>query len=359
MTDNKETAADPAAGNQQGMRPQASPEELARFARGVLGGGRPVVTAQLAEMAQFLEERVRVEPGVISDPLDGTEAPIYLDATGVHAIPPSLFDPHRTRPVRRQGIAELTTLDSFIEYVNRFKAGSAGPDGATGDYATVIFAKDDRRDPKLVAVFDHHAPTADVTDAAFARHRALHKFPLSDEWKAWNEKNGIKMGMTDFASFIEDRIVDVLYPDAVSLTDHQQRFLRATNGSLASPDLLLKVSTSLKINESNHVVEARNLSSGDGEIKFASETSTEVAGDLVTIPGNFAVALPVFNGSETADVLLARLRYRREGGSVKLWYDLWRPDRVFDHAFNEALDKTMALTAVPLFRGQDEGAARQ
>jgi hypothetical protein len=67
----------------------------------------------------------------------------------------------------------------------------------------------------------------------------------------------------------------------------------------------------------------------------------------------FFISIPVFAKGEYYRIA-ARLRYRKTAEGVKFWYDLWRPDLSFDHAFTEAVGKVDAATPATVFFGAPE-----
>lgn len=308
--------------------------------QGINGGGS--IVRDIQELAEkYLEPQVRQ----IEDPSNPEGAPahalITAEGQNVRLLRPEDFDPFRERPMRRKGTATLTTTESFIEHVNRFK-----------DADSIVFADDDRKAPSLTAVLDYHHAGAESLPR-FGEHRAVFRFPLSDEWQAWDKHNAAPMNMIEFAAFLEDRVVDVMQLGSLEeLSAEQQQFIKATNGAVATPSQLLAMSVSLKVNESAAVHEVRNLTSGEAEVKFSSAHETQIAGDVVKVPSVFIIAIPVFKGGDLYRVL-ARLRYRNAGG-LKFWFELWRTERVFDHALAEACEKVQAETGLPLLYGKPE-----
>lgn len=290
------------------------------------------------------ERYLRPETVEIKDPVSGVTALATMHKDGLHGVAAGIFDEYLGRPRFRRGTANLTSLDSFIQHVNRFKSPES-----------VVFACDDRTNPSLTAVLDYHPAGAD-SDPDFGKHRSAFKFPLSDEWKAWHKQDGPDnaMGMREFAEFLEDRIVDVEHPADISFSDEQtQDFIDKLGGKkkIASPTKLLELSTGLSINENAVITEETKLSSGEGHIVFQSE-HVDASGMAVDIPSLFVLAIPVFRNGPYYRVV-ARLRYRVRGG-VTFWYELWRTDRVFDHAFNEAVEAVKAGTELPLLLGSPE-----
>src|SRR3546814_3651479 len=85
------------------------------------------------------------KPIVLVDPVTGSEAPGYASGSGISPVPASYFDGYLDAPRFRRGQANLTTIESLIEHVNRFK-----------DSQSVLFAVDDRKRPSITAIIDYH-----------------------------------------------------------------------------------------------------------------------------------------------------------------------------------------------------------
>lgn len=293
----------------------------------------------IAEARSLVEDYVRPDLIEITEPETGLKVPAVLTAGGIQAVPQGIFDPYRTAPARRRGTASLLDLDSLIAHVTRF-----------ADSNTVLFATDDRTTPSLTAVLNYH-PAGAESPARFGDHRARFTFPLSDEWKAWVASNKKPMSMIDFAAFLEDRIVDVL-DGGDDLPEELQRFVKAIGGNIASPTKLMEVSVGLKVHEKSNVGETVNLASGEGEISFVS-THTDASGKPLKVPNLFLIGIPVFKNGP-AYRIAARLRYRKRDGGLTFWYELWRHEPVFDHAFGEALERVRTETKLPVLLGTPE-----
>lgn len=298
----------------------------------------------LAQALAVTDEYTKPFVQEFMEPLTGFMATALITREGAIPVPPSIFDEYRDKPRFRRGTATLTDLDSFIAHVERFKSEESA-----------IFAKDDRTNPSLTAVLDYHPKGAD-SDPAFGKHRSTFSFPLSDEWKAWHAKNGVRNAMTmgEFAEFLEDRIIDVEHPLDSGFSDERTKDFIDKLGGLsvvATPTRLLELSTSLSVNENATVREATKLASGEGHVVFQSE-HVDAAGAAVDIPSLFVLTIPVFKKGAYYRVV-SRLRYRVRP-TVVFWYELWRDDLVFDHAFDEALAKVREETALPVLLGAPE-----
>ena len=304
-----------------------------------------IVKGCVGETRALMEEYQRPEVVTLTDPATGTSGLFVKGGKSVSAIPATDFDSYRDMPARRRGVAALLSLDSFIDHANRFKDGGS-----------VVFANDDRAAPSLTAVLDYHFEGGiNAVDPRFGQHRGTFAFPLSDEWKAWTAKNVQPMKMTDFAEFIEDRINDVLHviPEEDEFGEDLQRFMRLSGGSrVAAPERLVELSRGLQVHESSTLREVRRLDSGEGQFMFTSEHSDE-NGQPLSVPNLFLIGIPVFRSGPLYRIA-ARLRYRKTPGGVVFWYDLWRTDRTFDHAFREACERVRTETELPLFFGKPE-----
>lgn len=274
--------------------------------------------------------------------IKGLVAPVTLDTDGIRAVPKSVFSDYIAHPERRHGIAAMTRLESFIAHVERFKNGQS-----------VVFAKDDREAPGLTAVLDYHDAGAEGTPR-FGGHRTTFRFPLSEEWKVWVKFNGTKMSMVEFAQFLEERVNDVDYLESIDdLNEDIRRFIGATGlDKIASPSRLIELSKNLQIHEASTVKAVHNPASGEGIIRFESE-HTDAAGQPVDVPGLFIICIPVF-AHDGYYRIAARLRYRKTAEGILFWYDLWRTDLVFDHAFDQACERVKAETGLPLLIGAPE-----
>lgn len=299
----------------------------------------------VAQTRDLVEGYIKPEVRNLTSP-DGVVAPFVLTPSGATSIPATAFDDYRLFPARRKGTAALLSLDSLIEHANRFK-----------DAGSILFADDDRNAPSITSIIDYHpAGAADEVTARFGRHRATFNFPLSDEWKAWSKANKAVMKMATFAEFVEERIIDVLHliPEEDELSFDLQKFINACGGEaiIATPQKLVELSRGLKVNEESVVKEVVNLNTGEGQILFQAQHS-DGSGQPLRVPSLFLIAIPVFRNGPLYR-LAARLRYRKTNEGIIFWYDLWRADRVFDHAFKEGCQRAQDETELPLLFGRPE-----
>lgn len=294
------------------------------------------------EVRSIIEDYIKPVVGEIIEPGTGAKALAVITGTGVKPVDPEFFEGYRERPRLRVGTAILTHIDSLIDHVNRFK-----------DEDSALFAWDDRKAPSITALLDYHRAGPEA-DPRLGKHRSRFDFPLSDEWKAWTEADGRQFGMAEFAAFLEDRIIDVieLIGGEDALPEDLARFINICGGNVASPSKLVELSRGLKVNEKSAVKEAINLSTGEAQIQFQAEHVDEYGAPL-QVPNLFLIGIPVFKGGPLYR-LAARLRYRKTAGPLSFFYELWRADRTFDHAFAEACERVRIETDLPLLFGRAE-----
>lgn len=269
-------------------------------------------------------------------------------------------DKNLERPKRRRGCATFATLASFIDHADRFKTKDS-----------VLFG-DGRQSsvPSLTAVYDYHdacnGPDGQPIATAkpdWLAHKAEYRFPLSAEWKVWNQISGKTLELVEFAEFLEDHLLDVMeVPDFLTeemsdqiLNDKDRALVEAVtkiDGRLCGSQKLLELSRGLQVHQNHKVEQSTRLDSGEGKIKFEVENLNDEGKPLV-VPSCFLIAIPVFDLGAAYRVLV-RLRYRAAAGSVSWKMDLHRPEKALDHALTEACEEAAEETNLPLFYGVPE-----
>jgi uncharacterized protein YfdQ (DUF2303 family) len=247
------------------------------------------------------------------------------------------MDEYRTAPERRKGTAVLTSVESFVAHVNRFKDGDSA-----------IFVDRDPAHPSLTAVLDYHRRGADGSPQ-FGEHRSKYAFPISDAWKSWHDKNGEEFSQAELAQFIEDNLADVAVPDIARESDRAQTFMSVFKSTFAGPEKLLALSRALTVHVGEKVEQAVNPASGEVTLRFES---THTA-NQTQIPTAFILTIPVFRDGDVY-ILVARFRYRVRGGAVTLWYNLHKPDEIFDDALRAVVKKVIDSTSLPVLAGAPE-----
>lgn len=192
---------------------------------------------------------------------------------------------------------QLKNAEDFVEYVKRFAIAG-----------TTLFA--DLENTKFTAILDF---PNDSNETAWGDHKALYSCPLSRSWKIWEQADGKSMDQQSFAKFIEDNLPDIVDP----------------NGSD-----ILSIAQTLEAKKKLEFKSGVKLSNGEVQLTYNEEIRGTANNGTLNIPDTFTLGIQVFEGGDTYK-LEARLRYRiPENGQLVMWFDLLRPDRLLDDAFN-------------------------
>jgi uncharacterized protein YfdQ (DUF2303 family) len=263
------------------------------------------------------------------------------------------------KPARRCGTATLMDLQSLVDWTNRFK----------GD-TSILFANTDMERPSLTCIADYHAagpvdvttPTGDPS-ARHCHHRAIYRFPLSDEWKAWIGISGEPLDKDELGEFIEINAKDVMDPTPAIIanktasknTEWENRLIETAQkieGRYGQLTKLLKMSKRFQVYESSNLTIVSNRDTGEGEIQFVNEHKT-AEGKPINIPNLIIIAVPVFEGGPHYRMPV-RFRYRKKGGKIYFFLSPYNPEKAFKAAADEALKYAENETNLPLLRGTPE-----
>ena len=241
-------------------------------------------------------------------------------------------------PRRRRGQAALEDPVSFIAYVNRFKTSR-----------TIVSGRANETGGEFTAILDHHRPvettgeeTAEDTSlanaAGWSQHRAVYKLEPSPEWSRWLGKNKEVFSQEDFALFIEDNSDDIFVPASGGA---------GFPNALQMMEVALTLQATTKVNFSSGI----RLSDGRHQLTYQEQIESKAgeSGNTI-IPARFAIRIPAFRGSAIYQ-LTARLRYRLDRGRVSFWYEIDRPHKTVEHAFNELQRQISEGIALPILNG--------
>jgi uncharacterized protein YfdQ (DUF2303 family) len=217
------------------------------------------------------------------------------EVTLPHALP--LYEPHHIT----QSVT-LQTVDSLVDYVNRYKGAH-----------TLLFA-DIHRD-LVVAQVDYHAPAT----PGRVSHQATLQLVKSIEWTAWTGISGRLMEQLEFARFIEENAADVRAPVAADL---------------------LECVRDLQAHRKVSFHKAVRTASDNENFEFSEETEAKTRKGGIDIPTKFALGIPVYFG-ECDEALHAFLRWKLDDGSLKLGIQLHRAEHVRQAVF-QALVRNVA-----------------
>jgi uncharacterized protein YfdQ (DUF2303 family) len=222
---------------------------------------------------------------------------------------------YRATPSRKTGCFHVHDADSFISYVRKH-----GLDGATEVWS-------DAQGQRITGVINGHS---DGSDAGWGDHSVVYQVALTDAWKAWMRLNGNLVDQVTFANHVEDRMVDIIEPDAATLLEIAQSFEATTRVAFESANV---------------------LSSGERQFVYREETDARAGqSGTLSIPKEFVISVQPFEGAEMFE-LTARLRYRLREGQLTIGYQLVRPEDILRAAFVSVSDHVAAGVDAPVFLG--------
>lgn len=202
----------------------------------------------------------------------------------------------RPTPDRKRGTAVLHNVASFLSYCE---------DQATKEEG-YIYADVDAR--TLTAVFD------DFKDGAkWRQHRAVFKAEFTPEAMKWFAHDKKVMTQTDFAEFIEDNFAD--------LANEAQ--------------VLLDVATTISAKTAIDFSAAKRLDNGQVQLTYNEQIDASAGTNgTLQIPKKFTVGLRLFKGDKAGYAIECRLKYRLNSGRVSFHFEMERPERAIEDAFD-------------------------
>lgn len=215
-------------------------------------------------------------------------------------------------PVRTRALAEFVDVGSFIAYV-----------GTRKDDRAIVTANE--KASAFTAILDYHHERA----AAFGEHVATLKLTPTEEWSAWAASNRKPMTQQAFAEFIESNLPDIAEPNGATI---------------------LEVSKSLQIDKKVNFLSSTRLQDGNREFVFQESQDASACKGTMRVPETFTLGLAPFLGAAKYS-LTARLRFRMEEGKLTLWYDLLRPHKVIEDAFESVVQEIATGLKMAILRG--------
>lgn len=223
------------------------------------------------------------------------------------------LDKFRDRPRRKTGGYAVHDAFSFISYLEKHVLMD-----------TEVWADVTRQ--SVVAVINAHGPA----EAGWADHYVELKLHQTPAWKAWTALHRRPLTQVQFAEHLEDQRVDVVDPDAATLTEIARTF---------------KAKKSVLFDQSEH------LSTGQVQLRYHEEIDAKAGakGDI-EVPETFKLGLQPFEGSERYEVG-ARLRFDISTGQLTITYVLDRPEEIMRRAFSDVLEEIENAVVAPVYRG--------
>ena len=231
-------------------------------------------------------------------------------------------------PMRKKGIIKLDDCRSFVKFFNESNA-----EGQKAIYASL--------DPlKFTGILNDHIPTENPVgkndqDGANWRDFGCSYIPtFSKEWNVWTGKNRQPFeGNESFAVWLEDNLPDVIDPPN---------------------SRLLEIALNFRVNSNASFSNVKRLQDGNTDLTYSNavEGSSSISSGKVSIPETIRISIPVFQGRNAqAYEIEAKFRYTLTGSVLKIRYELVRPHKVLEQAFNDMVDQIEADTKQDVLYG--------
>jgi len=231
---------------------------------------------------EFLKLAELVAPAINTDDLTGVALRLH-DNTHVVSL-----ERLRTNPSKLDRCIELRSAREFCDYVQRFTSGDLGAGFASLRPLTVSYA------------LDYGTPDA----PRWAVHRANYAPCHSPQFLAWQQSHKRQMSHPVFAQFIEERLPDIVSPDAATMMEVALNFQASGTTNFSS---------------------SQRLQSGDVQFAFSREVRGSVKQGQIEVPAHIGVRVPLYEFHEPID-LMANLRFRVNDGALSIWYEFVRLD---------------------------------
>jgi uncharacterized protein YfdQ (DUF2303 family) len=316
----------------------------------------------LLDLAQLMASLGRTEDLIGTPPAPGETSLVSIpEGRKIEDLTPYFHAAQeRYRPARRKGTASLRTLQSLIDWTNRFK----GP-------TSVLFANPDPERLSLSCVANYHAqePAASGTEtgepgASHCDHVGRYAFPLSKEWKRWAAVSGKALTKDELCDFIERHASDLIDPTPALLGDGKTtkdaaawelRNLEIRDkimGRFGQLHQLINMGRQFQVHETSDLEIKTDPDTGETRVNF-NEEHKDAQGRPLKIANLFLIAIPVFESGDLFRLTL-RLSYRKRGGNLTFSLTIYEMQKALDTAFEEAIETARAATELPLFIGSPE-----
>ena len=236
----------------------------------------------------------------------------------VVTVPPGNHSQYAPTPVRISQKVEVRDAASFLAYW-----------GLYSDANSRAFANRDTN--QVVAILDYHEVGTEAVEQSprWGVHSLTLQLRYTEEWETWTKKNGEQMTQAEFAEFIEDNGPDIIEPKAAAMYE---------------------MASNLQAKREVEFAQAVQLSNGQTQFAYREEIKGTWGNGTVQVPTAFKIAIPVYEGQRAVEIM-ARLRYRINGGKLAMWYQLLHIDRQEREAF-ESIVRTLRGDGRSVFIGK-------
>lgn len=216
------------------------------------------------------------------------------------------------KPLTVKGIKYFNTLDSFIDYTNKFKK----------DASNIYFSTNDIENVSVVAIINDAAP--DTPDRGDFRLR--YSPQLTTMAKTWKRMNGNKTDQNQFCSFLEQNAKDIVSTNPDNPSE-----------KLPSSAEVLDFCANMEYTENFSF--KRSFNEQDGRLSFIMENKAGNESKIMAFK-KFAIAYTPFVGGDSFFVeALLKFRIDKNNGTLVLWFELQNMELVLEKAIESLKQK--------------------
>ncbi|WP_417534164.1 DUF2303 family protein [Marinobacterium stanieri] len=249
--------------------------------------------------------------------IDINGVPVVLLPEGAKA---ETLEHLRDTPRRIKTSRALRTVEDFIAYHNRY-----------ANQDSTILADIDAG--KFTSLLDYHHSNGEAQNCD---HVATYTCPETSEWQAWKRQSNNWMGQTDFAEFLQDNHLQIYKPKAGEFTPEE---LDVVLDKLPDSTTMIEIAATLEVTSNSKVTSGQNLHNGAMKIAYTDEVDGRAgANSEIEIPTYFLLGIQLFKGGAHY-MILARLKYRKDGPTIKLRYELVRPHKAHERAVLDVITR--------------------
>lgn len=225
-------------------------------------------------------------------------------------------------PLRKSGTVNLGDTASFIEYIKKH-----------GEKDTcTIYADIDQQESKAsyVAVLNDHGKSPESPQ--WRDHKCTFTPKQSVEWKRWTASDKRQMEQSVFATWLEDNLADI-----------------ASQDKMPTGADMLQMALNFERNATKRYKQKLDLQGGGVQFEYVDDEEKDTRTQMKVFE-RFALGMRVFVGGD-AYAMQARLKYRESSGKLVFWYELIRPDKVFEAASQDIIDAVREETGMLVLLG--------
>lgn len=233
-------------------------------------------------------------------------------------------------------VAQLHDVDSFAEYVNRYKTP-----------ATLICVDVGTNSAAFQAVFDYHLPSqADKTSIPMrCAHKAAFTTLQTPDFKAWLAADRQDMPQLAFASWLEDHQHLFITPDS------NTKNWPANKPYPPSGANLLEFIQDLHGKQDVKFSSGIRLKSGGNSLNFSEDVELKTNGGTMELPDMLMAGVQPFLGAPAYQIT-ARLKYRIESRKLMLRIETVQLEKVVRDAILLSVQQVAEKTGIVPLLGQ-------